>query len=316
MGKLGNRDIVISLLAGAVALVSSACVSMPEPASEEDQEGSIPITVQSVAPQPPDYDTLNLPAATVHLVTIPDPVAYPVQVAVANDLTLVKDFEIRPDCLVSDCALVAINAGFFDPTNGLTTSYVTVDGTLLADPRQNERLVGNPDLAQDMEQILNRSEFRRYDCENGPRYDIVLHQTPPPEGCTVVDAVGAGPQLLPEDTSEAEGFVDTTISPVRDAIGSRSRNARSAIGIKVDGSVVLAMVAQKPDVSPSGMTLAELADVLAAQGVTQALNLDGGSSSTLVVDGVTHYGRLNSEGELIQRPVKSIVVITRLLSGQ
>jgi hypothetical protein len=307
MGKLGNKDIAISLLVGAVALVSSACVSMPEPAAEEDQEGGIPITEQSVAPQPPAYETLDLPAATVHLVTIPDPVAYPIRVSVTEELTLVKDFEIGPNCLVSDCALAAINAGFFDPNNGLTTSYVIQDGTLLADPRQNERLVGNPDLASYMEQILNRSEFRRYACEEGLRYDIVLHQTPPPEGCTVVDAVGAGPQLLPEDTSEDEGFLDTTISPVRDAIGSRSLNARSAIGIKADGSVVLAMVAQKPDVSPSGMTLAELADVLAAQGVTQALNLDGGSSSTLVYDGVTHYGRLNSEGELIQRPVKSIL---------
>ena len=41
---------------------------------------------------------------------------------------------------------------------------------------------------------------------------------------------------------------------------------RSAVGIKADGSIVLAMVAQKPDISPTGMTLDELADVLADQG--------------------------------------------------
>jgi hypothetical protein len=149
-----------------------------------------------------------------------------VRVAVADAPALVNEFETTPGCLVPDCAVAALNAGFFDPSNGLTTSYVTVDGTLVADPRQNQRLVGNPDLAPYMEQILNRSEFRRYDCGGTPRYAITLHQEPTPAGCTLVDAVGAGPQLLPQHTAEAEGFVDTSVTPVRDALGSQAANAR------------------------------------------------------------------------------------------
>lgn len=303
-----KRGIVTWLLVGVSGVMAAGCVSMPDSAAEnlqdvEEISGSEAVT----APPPPLYEIITLPGATLHLVTIPDPMAYPVQVAVADELTLVKDFQVSPDCPVTDCAIAAINAGFFDPNNSLSTSFVTVEGALVADPRQNQRLVENPDLAPYLEQILNRSEFRRYDCEGEMQYDITLHDAAAAAGCTVAAAVGAGPQLLPQDTATAEGFVDPTVTPIRDALGSQTANARSAIGLKADGSIVLAMVAQVPGVAPAGMSFADLAAVLGQQGVTQALNLDGGSSSTLVYDGMTHYGRLNSEGEIIERPVKSIL---------
>lgn len=253
---------------------------------------------------PPVYETVSLPAATVHVVTIPDPVRYPVQVAVVDELARVDQIASQV-CSGEGCAAAAINAGFFDPNNGLTTSYVIEDGALVADPNQNERLIGNSDLASYMGRILNRSEFRRYDCDGTPSYAITFHQAPMPTGCALVDAVGAGPQLLPQDTSVEEGFIDRTAR--RDALGSQSPNARSAVGLKADGSVVLVMVAQVPGVSPSGMTMGEVAAFMSDRGVTQALNLDGGSSSTLMYGGTTHYGRLNAAGELVQRPVKSIL---------
>lgn len=253
---------------------------------------------------PPVYETVNLPAAIVHVVTIPDPVRYPMQVAVVDELARVDQIASQL-CDGEGCVAAAINAGFFDPNNGLTTSHVIEDGALVADPNQNERLIGNPDLASYMDRILNRSEFRHYDCGGTPSYAITFHQDPVPVGCALVDAVGAGPQLLPQDTSVEEGFIDRTAR--RDALGSQSPNARSAVGLTADGSVVMVMVAQVPGVSPSGMTMAEVAAFMSDRGVTQALNLDGGSSSTLMYGGTTHYGRLNAAGELVQRPVKSIL---------
>lgn len=258
---------------------------------------------------PPIYETVRLPNAIAHVVTISDPVRYPVQVAVVDELARVDQIASQL-CGARECVTAALNAGFFDPNNGLTTSYVVVDGALVADPNQNERLIGNPELASYMDRILNRSEFRRYDCGGTPSYAITFHQEPVPEGCALVDAVGAGPQLLPQDTSEEEGFVDRTAR--RDALGSQSPNARSAVGLTADGSVVLVMVAQVPGVSPSGMTMGEVAALMGDRGVTQALNLDGGSSSTLMYDGTTHYGRLNASGERVQRPVKSILWVENL----
>lgn len=257
-------------------------------------------------PQPPIYETLALPSATVHWVTIPDPVRYPVRVAVADTLTPV---EAMADgvCGTEGCA-VALNAGFFDPNNGLTTSAVVINGELEANPRQNPRLMDNPDLASYLDQILNRSEFRRYTCDGWPRYAISFHQDPAPVGCLLAESVGAGPQLLPHSTAIAEGFLDPATG--RDAIGSQATNARSALGLTADGAIVLVMVAQVPGVSPSGLSLPDLATLMAERGVVQALNLDGGSSSTLRVDGITHYGRLNSAGEWVQRPVKSILWVS------
>ncbi|MEA5447684.1 phosphodiester glycosidase family protein [Leptolyngbya sp. CCNP1308] len=283
----------------AVALGLSSCAPVPDGA-----DAALEDAVPAQPAMPPVYETVRLPSAIAHVMTIPDPVRYPVQVAVVNDLARVDQI-VSQVCEGEGCAAAAINAGFFDPNNGLTTSYVMQDGALVADPNQNDRLIGNPDLTSYMDRILNRSEFRRYDCGGTPSYDITFHQEPVPAGCALVDAVGAGPQLLPQDTSVEEGFIDRTVA--RDALGSQSPNARSAVGLKADGSVVLVMVAEVPGVSPSGMTMAEVAGLMGDRGVTQALNLDGGSSSTLMYDGTTHYGRLNSAGDLVQRPVKSIL---------
>jgi hypothetical protein len=281
------------------------CTTMPTTGNGQEVT---PAAVELVPPTPPIYDMVSLPGATVHVVKVPDPVNYPVRVAMAEELMPVDEVVATTvDCAAEGCVIAAINAGFFDPNNGLTTSYVVMEGALVADPRDNARLIDNPDLAPYMEQILNRSEFRRYDCGGVPEYAIVAHATPIPEDCTLADAVGAGPQLLPQNTSITEAFVDDTVSPRRDALGSRSANARSAIGITDDGSIILAMVAQVPGVSPSGLNFADLADFMAQQGATQVLNLDGGSSSTLVYRDTIYHGRLDSQGVPVRRPVKSII---------
>lgn len=74
-------------------------------------------------------------------------------------------------------------------------------------------------------------------------------------------------------------------------------NARSAVGIKPDGTVVLAIATQLPDVASSGLTLPEMADFLAGLGVETALNLDGGSSTGLYFEGATYLGRLDEVGK-------------------
>lgn len=296
----------------ALALGLMACSPLPA-ANEAEASPAVPsptvpspAAIPPVPPPPPSYEALTLPSATVHWVTIADPGRYPVRIAVTESLTPVAAMADYV-CGTEGCA-AAINAGFFDPNNGLTTSAVVVDGALVADPRQNPRLMENPDLSSYLDDILNRSAFRRYTCDGIPRYAITFHQDPIPTGCTLEDSVGAGPQLLPASTAIEEGFLDPATG--RDAIGSQSANARSAVGITADGAVVLVMVAQVPGVSPSGLSLPDLAALMAERGVVQALNLDGGSSSTLIAEGTPHYGRLNQAGEWVQRPVKSILWVS------
>ncbi|MGB3612182.1 MAG: phosphodiester glycosidase family protein, partial [Elainellaceae cyanobacterium] len=226
------------------------------------------------------YSTRELDRATAHIVTVP--AAYSVTVAIAPELTPVAAIAQQAG------ATVAINAGFFDPQNGQTTSHVTIDGAVAADPRRNARLMDNPDLAPYLDQILNRSEFRRYRCgsEGASQYAIVAHDASSPEGCHLVDAVGGGPQLLPKLTSVDEGFVATENGTrIRDAIGETQPNARSAVGLTAAGKVLLVAVAQHPNISGSGLSLVELADLMRSLGAETALNLDGGSSTTLYYEG-------------------------------
>jgi exopolysaccharide biosynthesis protein len=44
-------------------------------------------------------------------------------------------------------------------------------------------------------------------------------------------------------------------------------------------------------------------------GATQALNLDGGTSSALIYQGQVYLGKLDREGRPIGRPVKSILLV-------
>lgn len=231
-------------------------------------------------------------------------VSAPVSVSVAEDLQPIDSF-VAP----TQRAYV-INGGFFDPQNGKTTSHLIVEGEIVGNPADNERLIENPALAPYLPQILNRSEFRSYRCtaHDALRYDIVFHNEPIPENCTIESAIGAGPQLLPENTSVAEAFVDYENGQLtRDAIGSMQPNARSAIGLNDTGEIYLIMIQQ--DGNSSGLSLAGLAEFAASLGVTKLLNLDGGSSSSIrFPDGQTYSGQVDFEGEPIQRPVKSVIL--------
>jgi exopolysaccharide biosynthesis protein len=64
-----------------------------------------------------------------------------------------------------------------------------------------------------------------------------------------------------------------------------SRHPRTAIAKLADGRILLATVdGRQPGIS-AGMTLAELAQMLLDFGAVQAMNLDGGGSTTMVIDG-------------------------------
>ena len=250
-----------------------------------------------------NYQVYPEPTGAVHVVTIPAESNYIITTEITANLTPIADFATRNN------AVAAINGGYFDPNNEKTTSYITQQGNLVADPRINERLIDNPDLKPYLGKILNRAEFRRYQCGEATRYDITFHTADVPDNCILQDALGAGPQLLPVDTSVAEGFTAYEDGKlIRDAIGRDALNARSAIAITKEGNVILAMV-QQQDSTDSGMSLADLATFLHSLGATKAMNLDGGSSSSLYYQGETYYGKLDSEGDRVQRPLKSVLLV-------
>ena len=62
-----------------------------------------------------------------------------------------------------------------------------------------------------------------------------------------------------------------------------SRAPRTALGIRADGSLLLVTVnGRNPGISV-GMTLEELAELMIELGAVDAMNLDGGGSTTMVI---------------------------------
>lgn len=265
-----------------------------------------PASVQPVQERNLQYEVHTFPKSTVYTLRIPAHSRFRVVPALAETVDTLENFAHRYG------AIAVINGGFFDPTNQKSTSYVTLQGKQVADPRDNERLVNNPDLAPYLSQIFDRSEWRRYQCERF-RYAIARHSDPTPGNCQLQEALGAGPQLLPKTTAVQEGFLAQANGEViRDALGSRQANARSAVGITPDGDVVWVMVAQKTnEPASSGMSLSELADFMKTLGMEQAMNLDGGSSSSLYYQGKTAYGKVNEAGDRVQRSIKSVLLVVK-----
>ena len=114
------------------------------------------------------------------------------------------------------------------------------------------------------------------------------------------DAVSAGPMLLedgqPRVAIDEEVFFQTTIPEV---------HPRTAAGVDADGRLLL-MVVDGRQRSSRGVSLDELAGLMLEFGAIDALNLDGGGSSTFIV----RDELLNKPaGATYQREVVSAIII-------
>lgn len=115
-----------------------------------------------------------------------------------------------------------------------------------------------------------------------------------------VMAVGGGPWLL----REGKVLIDASRQGFQRGF-SDSRHPRTAVGVTADGRLLLVTVDGRQPMS-AGMTLLELARLMIQLGATDAINLDGGGSTTLAVRGGLV---VNSPSEGKQRPVANSVVV-------
>ena len=98
-----------------------------------------------------------------------------------------------------------------------------------------------------------------------------------PEWNGVKHIISGGPYLV----KNGEVFVDMTAQKLG-SIGGR--NPRSAIGYTSDNNIILAAVDGREG-SSIGMTLMELANFMQSIGCIGAINLDGGGSTVMYVNG-------------------------------
>ena len=114
---------------------------------------------------------------------------------------------------------------------------------------------------------------------------------------SAVDVIGGNPLLV------SGGAV-----PAADVDGSGpyfGRNPRTIVGVRGDGKILLVVVDGRHPGYSVGMTLREAADLMVSLGATDAINLDGGGSSTMWLDGIV----ANRPSDDTERPVSSALVV-------
>ena len=175
---------------------------------------------------------------------------------------------------------LTINAGFFDPKNQKTISYIVTDRNISADPLFNENLFSNPILRQNIEKIVNRTEFRVVDCDGKRSYEIVPHKTSVDFACSIETSAQGGPLILPELKLEEEFFVlkkDGKV--VRESASVLEKTARTIIGLKGQAPNqeihILIITNENP------MTIYEVKTLCEKLGLDRAMAFDGGSSTSL-----------------------------------
>ena len=107
--------------------------------------------------------------------------------------------------------------------------------------------------------------------------DVELSVKTVPEWKGVKHIISGGPYLV----KDGKVYVDMTAQKLQ-AIGGR--NPRSAIGYTADNNIILVAVDGREG-SSIGMTLMELANFMQSIGCVGAINLDGGGSTVMYVNG-------------------------------
>ena len=174
-------------------------------------------------------------------------------------------------------AIAAVNGGFFSLKTGKPTDMLKIDGRVVHGTRRHRGAFG----------ILERNDvtallFDRLvvDTRAGvPVYKPRLG-TSAKDWAKTRDALsGAG--LLRLDGRDISGWTIENISEGFDT----TRHPRTLIGIDAEGAIWLVTVDGRNPVLSLGMNFSELQRLSRRLGLRSALNLDGGGSTTMWVDG-------------------------------
>ncbi|HLS95299.1 MAG TPA: phosphodiester glycosidase family protein [Sphingobacterium sp.] len=161
-------------------------------------------------------------------------------------------------------ALVAVNGGFFDTKNGGAVDFIQVDGKVVNTSKRKIDRTNALFLFSRKKIAIALSTDTTYERERYP--NVML----------------AGPLLLQ----------DHRPYPLTKNAFNENRHPRTAIGVTADNKLLVLVVDGRHRMA-HGMSLCELTDVLRWLGAKDAMNLDGGGSSSLYVRGATATGIVN-----------------------
>ena len=158
-------------------------------------------------------------------------------------------------------AKAAINAGFFGivkDNKGFPIGSLKIDGNVLNDPYDKRGALGWNDNDEAVFSVAGSEEI--------------------PNWLDMTNIIQAGPLLLDEGhyVGIDEGFDNALISV---------RHPRSAVGLTGSGEWVFVLIDGRNGMHSSGATITEFAGLLKVYNIQYALNLDGGGSSEIIING-------------------------------
>lgn len=244
------------------------------------------------------YIRMYKPMNGVHMVKINNAADYIIEPVVADSLMSAKDV-FEADGKIK----ILVNAGFFDPINEKTISYVVKNKEVVLNPTENENLMNNEELKPHIDKILNRAEFRVLKCDGKKTFDIAYHNDKVSESCELLHSIQAGPMLDERMDLEKEYFlVKNGDTVLRDSISATKKVARTAIGLKSNDVYLFVVTDKNP------MTIEELAALMKKKKMTKAMAFDGGSSTSFENGAIS----VTSVGDGMGRNVKSFFAVREL----
>ena len=227
----------------------------------------------------------------VFVLEIPDTAHYTLAFAHEPRRTKTSEMAQKHD------AVAAINGSFFDMDQHFPVCYLRIDSVELGENTPGKDTVnrkyyqyGTLCLSHDSVFILKTDSPRHWE-----------------EALPYPDIMTAGPLLIWHDTLQHMRDDRTFVT---------NRHNRTAVGIRDDGTVLL-LVADGRHKQAEGLSLTELQQIFRWLGCRDALNLDGGGSTTLFLNigdyqGIANCpsdnGRFDHEGE---RGVSNAVLILK-----
>lgn len=190
-------------------------------------------------------------------------------------------------------ALAAVNAGFFNIKNGGSATYIKTGGLIVDTDtakkwKRNLNMTGSVLVDKNGNITIEKAETNSW-YDSHPEY---------------ADVLVTGPLLL---TGKEKMQLPSTALVI-------NKHPRTAIGKRGNHKVILVTLDGRTD-QAIGMTLTELADFMLSLHCKDAVNLDGGGSTTMWISGMPFNGIVNMPCDnkkfdhLGERAVSDILII-------
>lgn len=194
-------------------------------------------------------------------------------------------------------AYAAINGSYFDMDAGNPVCYLRIDGKPMGENTPAKTDSVNRKYYQYATLALRGGRARLAVPDSNRLWENSLSDS---------NIMTAGPMLLRKGEMVPQRDDRTFVT---------QRHNRTALGLRPDGTTLLVVADGRFKHTAEGLTLPELELVMRWLGCTEAINLDGGGSSTMYVKGKPHGGVVNYPSDNRQhdhegqRPVSNAILV-------